>query len=866
MSFAARCSLAVPAALFLAGAAGAQQFRDWPLKRFPPLGVYDSNDITTGDVDGDGDVDVVVANAFGDRNRLWLNDGGGGLIDATVEQLPGPPGLDTFDLKLVDVDGDADLDLVLATGRNSTPGLYLNDGAGVFADVTAARMPALVKSGESLAVGDYDGDGDVDVAIGSGLGQGLDLLVNDGSGSFAVVAGAIPVQSAPVCGLTTADLDGDGDLDLVAANCGTTQDRIYANDGTGTFTDATATALPILFDPSFCVAVGDVDGDGDPDIAIGSLNQNRLYRNDGGLVFTDVTAAQFPVDTASSRGVALVDVDGDGDLDALWGNEPSRNGQDGLYLNDGSGGFVNVTSTHMPVEYDYTAAIAAADLDGNGFVDAVTACGLVGGGAPNRAYYNDGTGRFTAPDEPRLQPSERTPFDSRTVVLADIDGDGDLDAAIGDSSRPDRLYDNDGGRLLLSARSLPSRWEPTAAIAGADVDGDGDADLLFGHPPTPNRFGPTGGRNRLFLNDGAAGFVDVTSSHMPVDVDWTTSLAVGDLDADGDLDFIAGTATTSPVTSNVVYANDGAGRFARLPDGLPPDGDETRALALFDADADGDLDVVAGNRGQSRLFRNNGSGRFAPSTGMPAASHDTHALAAGDVDGDGDTDLVLGTSGADQLYLNDGSGVFIDASAGRLPIDSGDTRTVLLTDVDDDGDLDIAAGDLGRNRLLINDGSGVFTEAPARFNDDGDQTHAIAAADLDGDGDADLVAANNGEDRLYVNLHRQLDAPRYPRVGAVHDFEVFSEPGYGGPATALVLLSTALSPVPLPLGSWGQLYLQPPLLSLPPLAIPASGRRAIPLAIPNAAALRGVSISAQAVIATGSGSVRMTGHVTERLR
>src|SRR5690606_29221627 len=143
------------------------------------------------------------------------------------------------------------------------------------------------------------------------------------------------------------DVDADGDLDCVFANYG--QDRLYLNDGTGQFSDVTAAGLPADTTSTWAVALGDVDGDGDLDLVSGvdgggAVPDERLYLNDGRGSFVDATRPRMP-GTAVGRIVALElgDVDGDGDLDLVLGNYGSL-----LYRNDGSGTFADVTAAQLP--------------------------------------------------------------------------------------------------------------------------------------------------------------------------------------------------------------------------------------------------------------------------------------------------------------------------------------------------------------------------------------------------------------------------------------------------------------------------------------------------------------------------------------
>jgi len=721
-----------------------------------PIWLNNSTSVAMGDVDGDGDLDAFFGNAEYQQNQLYVNDGNGVFTNATAqipEDIPENWGY-TLAVALGDVDGDGDLDAFIGNvGQNR---LYLNDGDGVFTDATA-QIPEDSDYTESVALGDVDGDGDLDAFLGR-YGQN-GLYLNDGSGVFTDATSQIPTDSHWTLSVSLGDVDGDGDLDAFLGN------RLYLNDGNGLFTDATS-QIPADSDDTFAVALGDVDGDGDLDAFLGKWGQNRLYLNDGGGVFTDATS-QIPTDSDETSAVALGDLDGDGDLDAFLGNGDWDHGQQNrLYMNDGNGTFNDATAQVLPLDEDSTWAVGLGDVDGDGDLDA-----FLGGATDDlgftpqqdRLYLNDGNGVFADATDQTL------PEIGSTLALGDVDGDGDLDAFLGN-----RLYLNDGNGVFTDATNQIPEGEP-GPVAFGDVDGDGDLDAFLG--------------NGLYLNDGNGVFTDATNQ---IPESGSRGVALGDVDGDGDLDAFLSCSGGG----NRLYLNDGNGVFTDATDQIPG-GHCGRTVALGDVDGDGDLDALFGtynivigtgrSDGGTNLYLNDGNGVFTDaSSQVPQLAIATAAVALGDVDGDGDLDAFLGTGvyhengswDEDHLYLNDGSGVFTDATS-QLPESYRLTYTIALGDVDGDGDLDAFFG----KYLYLNDGTGIFTDATDQISvGEWWNTDAIVLGDLDGDGDLDAFARHWPRNRLYTNLTRQLAWRGIPRIGKRLDLDLH------GPADGTYIL------------------------------------------------------------------------------
>jgi len=246
-----------------------------------------------GDLDADGDVDLVMTDGWGSSNNVHvLTNTGAGLFGPTHTYSAG-----TYarDVKVEDVDGDGDWDLAVASAGDDNLSLLFNDGEGDFS--TLANVP--VGDNPTAVWGsDLNGDGDVDFAVGGY--DNISIILSQGGGSFS--APVLHSVAGSAGSVVAADVDGDGDMDLAAAVAGSQSVWVAPNDGTGVFgpaTEYTAGDFPYAID------AGDFDLDGDIDLASTIYNRQQIVvlnnagsagvgESGGLLIARDIAAAPNP--------------------------------------------------------------------------------------------------------------------------------------------------------------------------------------------------------------------------------------------------------------------------------------------------------------------------------------------------------------------------------------------------------------------------------------------------------------------------------------------------------------------------------------------------------------------------------------------
>lgn len=660
-------------------------------------GVGDSpRDIAVMEVNGDSLPDLVVACGADGFLQIFLGNPAdifsyGASVDAGTE-----PSL----LEVKDLTGDLEDELLLVS--TSELFVFARDGGEGLMEIFHTLLASLPKT---LHAADFDGDGFADVVLAYEEG-GIELYPGDGSGALGP---AIPLDNSQVVSLASADIDFDGNMDILSVDALGGELCLLWGDGNGEF-------RPSRYEYEGFTASRVIPG---PLGSRGLLDVISVSEESGGILAHEGRVCGI------AGSMELQDAPGSG--------EQNSHSERRAFCFDQKG-----------EEYrcgEATVAAFSADADGEGTPDLIA---MNFDSFSLSLFYGAGQGLYySAPNFPAAAGGEPG---AKSVAVLDANEDGHEDIAVSfmwNDSVSVLLGDGLGN---LSRHALfPVGGTGVHSLAAADMNADGHEDLVVRNVESSSV--------SVLLGDGDGNFELVGA--FPTGLG-THFVSIVDLDLDGDLDVITPNARSGNVS---VLLGDGTGSLTHTD--LIPVGRGPHACVPLDFQPDGFPDLAVANTGEDSVaFLENRSGSLVL-VGKLEAGVGPISITAGDFNEDGTTDLATANfAGLTVSVLTGmGGGAFAwtqDLFAGRGP------HYVITEDIDGDGHMDLASAVTGQDAVLLLFGEGDGTFPRSEYHGVHDNPNAVASCDVNEDGLPDLVTANVGSHDVTLLLGARGTAPLEP--------------------------------------------------------------------------------------------------------
>ncbi len=346
-----------------------------------------------------------------------------------------------------DYDNDGYVDLFVTNYSSNTANiLYHNNGDSTFTKVTTGAIATDVASSLAASWGDYDNDGDLDLYVANNIGLENFLYRNDGGTFTRILNDPIVTDKGYAHGVSWADYDNDGFLDMFVADYFSTRfNQLYHNNGDGTFEKANGAAPTLEAGFSVSGIWGDYNSDGLPDLYVCNTegNNNSFYKNTGNGNFLKINVGDFVNDGANSVGASWGDYDNDGDLDLFVANSGNQNNF--LYKNNGDETFTTITTGDIVNDGGHSHGSSWADYDNDGDLDLFVSNNK---NQNNFLYSNNGDGTFTSITNNITQDAGQ----SFGAAWADYDNDGDVDLFVANHQLNENfIYQNTRGKCQNKA-------------------------------------------------------------------------------------------------------------------------------------------------------------------------------------------------------------------------------------------------------------------------------------------------------------------------------------------------------------------------------------------------------------------------------
>jgi hypothetical protein len=738
------------------------------------------------DFDGDGNIDIAVANSQpgpgGNGVTVLLGDGTGRFIPA-----PGGPyaaGGQVRGIAAGDFNNDGIADIAATVSNADGVMVLLGDGTGRFTERAGGKIPTVAASPLLIFATDFNEDGNRDLVLTTS--SEIVLLAGDGYGNFT--RSTVQPPGGPASALIPRDMNRDGHIDLVttqASSPGTVS--VLLGDGTGRFTPAPGTPVTVGSVP-LSATVADFNGDRIPDVIVANANDHNfsLLLGDGTGRLTAAPGSPFPAGDHIPIDVHSGDLNGDRIPDLLFADFSTYrlvamlNSSPAFTFTPRSLSFygqVGGAAKSIPVALTASANSPAVTLtitadqpwltvnpstgNTNAVPPTVTVTATPGAlpSGPHTAMLTVSAPGFVsstiqvsfslANPVLSMSPAPGSPINAPSTapkrpIAADYNGDGHLDFAVPNNGRGNlSLYLGDGTGQFTAAPGSPygSGANPDTG-ASADLNGDGLPDLVVSNFSSNNV--------RLFFGQSTGGFR--VGSTIPVGKQ-PAGLAIGDVNLDGILDIVVGNYGSQDVT---VLLGNGSGGYTPS-SASPIPNVPNYSLDLVDINGDGIPDIIAPDRVNNvvNVLLGDGLGGFTPWVTLSSGGGFTTEAAVADFNQDGWPDIaaVAASSSRVSIWLNDHTGHFTPAPKSPISVGGG-PRWLDVGDINGDGIVDIGvSGTASSNNLkfLLGNGDGTFTLSPVTFSV-GSNLSGMAFGDFNGDGVTDLAVSSYSSNFISVLL------------------------------------------------------------------------------------------------------------------
>jgi hypothetical protein len=691
--------------------------------------------ITSGDIDEDGDNDVIVSSSI-DKKLIWLvNNGISGFSTKFIHDFGDiHPGR----VSIHDIDNDGDLDLMVGIESGNLNTFFLiNDGNENFS--APIRINNFAASYIKMA--DLNGDGWLDL-IGSFAGSLRWIKSNLGTLGGQPITQI--VTSIPLEILATGDIDKDGDIDMLVVHQTSNISSLYwlSNKGNG---DLESPILLASVEGQIKFGeLGDLDKDGDLDIVYTeSINDNIAWlENFNNGLFSQINPLTTTNRMVVPADIQIVDFNNDGSNDILinsQGDHPAF-----WFKNESNGSFSDVTVSTS----GYNSAVYSADLDGDNLLDVLVAESSV----INKLVWYKQSIDETFNEQEKLAPIGEQLGE---VKVVDFDGDQDLDIIASITSAQKFVwFENNGDQSFSDEQLLIANTPYIRSYDVADIDNDEYIDIAYGIYDYPGEIGWYKKQEDGLYSDKTV-LLNNASAHLP------RKLSLIDLENDGDIDIVFnGPFLTMLINNQQDFVLDNSLLSATS---------DFENFNFYDLDKDGDKEILLTNTFRNKLswLDNYGDSTFSATNNISSTAKNVIASYAADLNGDSLEDIIVILNSdyspapdvgeyAIVWYPQIRQGVFDTAIIIDDQILS--PQSIAVADFNLDGLIDLVVNSDGANNVVLysNQGNSTFAESEILLsNIDGPKE--LFAVDFDKDGDPDVlsVSINDGKIIWLENKSRE---------------------------------------------------------------------------------------------------------------